>query len=330
MKPQIRRHEKITALVREHGFMSVEQLARELEVTPQTIRRDIGILSAENVLRRYHGGAALGEVLLEGEFGQGGRHSRREEKNAIAQLIAAHIPDNASLFISIGTTMEAVAAALIKQRKNLRIITNNIYVAALASARSDYTVIITSGVVRPLDGGVTGVATVDFINQFKVDYAVLSTHGVEGDGSLLDYDYKEVSVMQAMKALRLRGGGERRDRLCFRRPLHGRSGERYAAVSENHGFGLPARFGHRGVSGRGAGAGIFGRGRRGVRGVCRCGRGGGRRAGGGAERYVRRQIGGQPCGGNGAAGLGSGTHECAGRLKTQGGWKWNKNGSYRH
>ena len=200
MKPQIRRHEKITALVREHGFMSVEQLARELEVTPQTIRRDIGILSAENVLRRYHGGAALGEVLLEGEFGQGGRHSRREEKNAIAQLIAAHIPDNASLFISIGTTMEAVAAALIKQRKNLRIITNNIYVAALAAARSDYTVIITSGVVRPLDGGVTGVATVDFINQFKVDYAVLSTHGVEGDGSLLDYDYKEVSVMQAMMA----------------------------------------------------------------------------------------------------------------------------------
>ena len=182
MKPQIRRHEKITALVREHGFMSVEQLARELEVTPQTIRRDIGILSAENVLRRYHGGAALGDVLLEGEFGQGGRHSRREEKNAIAQLIAAHIPDNASLFISIGTTMEAVAAALIKQRKNLRIITNNIYVAALASARSDYTVIITSGVVRPLDGGVTGVATVDFINQFKVDYAVLSPHGVEGDG----------------------------------------------------------------------------------------------------------------------------------------------------
>ena len=94
--------------------------------------------------------------------------------------------------------MEAVAAELVKQRKNLRIITNNIYVASITSARTDYTVIITSGVVRPLDGGITGVATVDFINQFKVDYAVMSTHGVESDGSLLDYDYKEVSVMQAM------------------------------------------------------------------------------------------------------------------------------------
>lgn len=191
------RHEQIIALVRAHHFMSIEDLAATLAVTPQTIRRDINQLAAENLLRRYHGGAALGDAL-ESEWQQGRRNSCQNEKNRIAQLIADHIPDNASLFISIGTTMEAVAAALVKQRKNLRIITNNLYVASVASARTDYTVIITSGVVRPLDGGITGVATVDFINQFKVDYAVMSTHGVEADGSLLDYDYKEVSVMQAM------------------------------------------------------------------------------------------------------------------------------------
>ncbi|QEY23349.1 DeoR/GlpR family DNA-binding transcription regulator [Neisseria animalis] len=197
MKPRIQRHENIITLVREQHYMSVEQLAAALDVTPQTIRRDINILSEENILRRYHGGATIGDVL-ESELQQGRRNSRQDEKNAIAQLIAEEIPDNASLFLSIGTTMEAVAAALIKKRRNLRIITNNIYVASMASARDDYTVIITSGVVRPIDGGVTGVATVDFINQFKVDYAVMSTHGVEADGSLLDYDYKEVSVMQAM------------------------------------------------------------------------------------------------------------------------------------
>ncbi|STZ76136.1 DeoR/GlpR family DNA-binding transcription regulator [Bergeriella denitrificans] len=197
MKPRIQRHEKIITLVREQHYMSVEQLAQALDVTPQTIRRDINILSDENVLRRYHGGATMGDIL-ESELQQGKRNSCQIEKNAIARHIAEHIPDNASLFLSIGTTMEAVAAALVKKRKNLRIITNNLYVASVASARSDYTVIITSGVVRPVDGGVTGVATVDFINQFKVDYAIMSTHGVEGDGSLLDYDYKEVSVMQAM------------------------------------------------------------------------------------------------------------------------------------
>ncbi|MCP1660178.1 DeoR/GlpR family DNA-binding transcription regulator [Neisseria perflava] len=197
MKPRLQRHERIIELVREHHYMSIEQLAKALDVTPQTVRRDINLLCEENVLRRYHGGATMGDALGS-ELLQGKRHNRQDEKNAIAQLIVDQIPDNASLFLSIGTTMEAVAAALVKQRKNLRIITNNIYVASAASARNDYTVIITSGVVRPLDGGVTGVATVDFINQFKVDYAVMSTHGVETDGSLLDYDYKEVSVMQAM------------------------------------------------------------------------------------------------------------------------------------
>ena len=199
MTHKLHRHETIVRLVREHGFMPVEGLARTLGVTAQTVRRDIGELCETGLLRRYHGGATPGEAAQNDAYLL--QKSRRQhEKSRLAALIAAQIPDGASLFVGIGATMEAVAAALAESRASLRIITNNIHVAALASVRSDYTVIITSGVVRPLDGGVTGVATVDFINQFKVDYAVLSTHGVEGDGSLLDYDYKEVSVMQAMMA----------------------------------------------------------------------------------------------------------------------------------
>jgi len=182
MKPKIQRHEHILSLVREHNFMTVEELAANLDVTPQTIRRDVQELSETGQLKRYHGGASLGDVSVV-TAGQERRNHQQQEKNAIARLIASTIPDNASLFISIGTTMEAVAAELVRQRKNLRIITNNIYAASITAARTDYTVIIASGVVRPLDGGITGVATVDFINQFKVDYAIMSTHGIENDGS---------------------------------------------------------------------------------------------------------------------------------------------------
>ena len=199
MTHKIHRHEKIVRLVREHGFMPIEGLARELDVTPQTVRRDIGELCQSGLLRRYHGGATLGEAA-ENDAYLLQKNRRQNEKAHIADLIAERIPDGASLFMSIGATIEAVAAALIKSRSSLRIITNNIHVAALVSGRSDYTVIITSGVVRPVDGGVTGVATVDFINQFKADYAVLGAAAMENDGSLLDFDYKEVSVMQAMMA----------------------------------------------------------------------------------------------------------------------------------
>ena len=125
MKPKIQRHEHILSLVREHNFMTVEELAANLDVTPQTIRRDVQELSETGQLKRYHGGASLGDVSVV-TAGQERRNHQQQEKNAIARLIASTIPDNASLFISIGTTMEAVAAELVRQRKNLRIITNNI------------------------------------------------------------------------------------------------------------------------------------------------------------------------------------------------------------
>ncbi|MCV2503280.1 MAG: hypothetical protein N4Q30_04245 [Neisseriaceae bacterium] len=64
--------------------------------------------------------------------------------------------------------------------------------------RPDYTTMITSGVFRSSDGAITGVATLDFINQFKVDYSIIGIASIETDGSLLDFDYKEVSVSQAM------------------------------------------------------------------------------------------------------------------------------------
>lgn len=199
MPHRIPRHQKIVQLVRENGFMPIDELARDLDVTPQTIRRDINFLCEQNILRRYHGGAALGSSV-ENEDYLTRKNKLQSEKAHIADLIVGHIPDNASLFMSIGTTIEAVALALIKNHRNLCIITNNIHVASIASSRSDYTVMITSGVVRPVDGGITGVATIDFIEQFKVDYAVLGASGIEPDGSLLDFDYKEVSVMQAMMA----------------------------------------------------------------------------------------------------------------------------------
>ncbi|MFC3532712.1 DeoR/GlpR family DNA-binding transcription regulator [Vogesella facilis] len=191
------RHDKILQLVRENGFMPIEELARLLDVTPQTIRRDINQLCEANLLRRYHGGAALGNsVENEDYFSRKGK--LQSEKAHIADMIAENIPDHASLFMSIGTTIEAVAQALTATHKGLRVITNNIHVASIMSANPDFTVMITSGVVRASDGGITGVATLDFINQFKVDYAVIGVSGIETDGSLLDFDYREVRVAQAM------------------------------------------------------------------------------------------------------------------------------------
>ena len=77
-------------------------------------------------------------------------------------------------------------------------ITNNLNVAHILSANSKSEVIVVGGVVRGRDQGIVGEAAVDFIRQFKVDIALMGISGIEADGTLRDYDYREVKVSQTI------------------------------------------------------------------------------------------------------------------------------------
>ncbi|RJQ79843.1 MAG: DeoR/GlpR family transcriptional regulator [Desulfobacteraceae bacterium] len=192
----LERHQQIQQLVQSKGFVTIEQLAREFNVTPQTIRRDINTLSSAGVIRRFHGGAGMSSSTENVAYTE-----RKilcfEEKRLIARAVAEQIPDHASLFINIGTTTEAIAQALTKH-KRLRIITNNLNVATILSSNKDFEVIVAGGLVRHRDGGIIGEATIDFIQQFKVDYGIIGISGIDQDGTLLDFDYREVRAARAI------------------------------------------------------------------------------------------------------------------------------------
>ncbi len=188
------RQRRILELVPRQGFVSIEALSKHFVVSAQTIRRDINDLCDRALLQRFHGGAGLASSVENIAY-----DSRQimcfEEKTRIAHLIASDIPDNASLFIDIGTTSEEVAKAL-KDHSGLRVITNNFNVAAILSGNSDHEVIITGGLIRSNDRGIVGEATEDFIDQFKVDYGIITVSSIDADGTLLDYDYREVRAAQ--------------------------------------------------------------------------------------------------------------------------------------
>lgn len=184
------------ARVREKGFATVEDLAAHYEVTPQTIRRDLCTLCDAGLLRRYHGGVSLPSSVQNLVYVER-QNLWREEKLRIATLLAKHIPDDASLFINLGTTNENVARALMNH-KGLRVITNNLNVAVMLSENPTFEVIVAGGVVRGLDHGVTGQTAIELIRQFKVDYGVIGISGIDPDGTLLDFDLNEVRVAQAI------------------------------------------------------------------------------------------------------------------------------------
>jgi len=192
----IARQNTILEIARQSGRVTVDELASRFDVTPQTIRKDLNELCDKRLLSRIHGGAILSSGVENVGY-DARRMIASEEKEAIARAAAERIPDSASLFINIGTTTEAVARALL-QHSGLMVITNNLTVASLMRVYPQIEVVVAGGVVRNTDGGIVGEAAVDFIRQFKVDFAVIGASAIDADGALLDYDYREVRVAQAI------------------------------------------------------------------------------------------------------------------------------------
>lgn len=191
-----KRQSSILNMLKDDGQVLVDELVDEFSVTPQTIRRDLNELSKRNKLVRVHGGARMIDGRENVKY-EARRQIAASQKILIGKAASTIIPDNASLFINIGTTTEAFSDALI-DHKGLMIITNNINVASRLRFYKDNEVIITGGVVRSSDGGIVGEATVDFIESFKVDYAIIGASAIDSDGSLLDFDFREVKVAQAI------------------------------------------------------------------------------------------------------------------------------------
>jgi DeoR family glycerol-3-phosphate regulon repressor len=192
------RQSGVLALVQERGSLSVEALAEQFGVTLQTVRRDVKLLSEAGLLARFHGGVRLPSSTTENIEYRQRQQLNDEAKRRIARAVAQAVPDGCSLMLNIGTTTEAIARELLLQRKGLRVITNNLNVAAILSDSADCELIVAGGVVRSRDRGIVGEATVDFIRQFKVDIGLIGISAIEPDGTLRDFDYREVKVARAI------------------------------------------------------------------------------------------------------------------------------------
>jgi len=191
---QKRRQDQIFEMIQQKGFVTIDELVEHFLVTPQTIRRDLNQLAESDKIKRHHGGAGIESSTVNTAY-QTRKIMNLEAKQKIATAIAKQIPDGSSLFINIGTTTETVAQALL-HHKNLQIVTNNLHVATILSVKEDFKIIIAAGEVRHRDGGIIGEATVDFMNQFQMDFGIIGISGIDEDGSLLDFDYREVRVAQ--------------------------------------------------------------------------------------------------------------------------------------
>ncbi|MGH8161959.1 MAG: DeoR/GlpR family DNA-binding transcription regulator [Gammaproteobacteria bacterium] len=195
-RPISRRQSEILALARDHGRVSTEDLAARFVVTPQTIRRDLNELCETRTLTRVHGGAIFASGVENLAY-EARKLVADAAKRQIGQAAAQQIPDNSSLFINIGTTTEEVARAL-RSHSGLLVITNNLHVAQELHHWPGVNVIVAGGTIRRSDGAIVGSFPAALIREFRADHAVIGTSAIDPDGSLLDFDLREVEVSRAI------------------------------------------------------------------------------------------------------------------------------------
>lgn len=191
------RHAQILETARAHGRVEVAGLARDLAVTPETVRRDLTALERRGVLRRVHGGAIPVE-----RYGMEPGVADREghaagQKERIARAAIDELPDGGSIILDAGTTTVRLAELLPTDRE-FTVVTHSIPVASVLISRPYITLHLLGGVVRGRTLAAVGEWTRAQIAEVFADVAFMGTNGLSVERGLTTPDLAEASVKRAL------------------------------------------------------------------------------------------------------------------------------------
>jgi DeoR/GlpR family transcriptional regulator of sugar metabolism len=181
------RQSLILALVTERGSMSVTELHRRLNVSRETIRRDIALLAGRNGLRKTHGGA-LSMDSVEPPIALR-QSTNAEGKRAIGRCAASLVPDGASVIVSGGTTTQCVAEAL-TSRRGLTVFTNDLVSCGKLAGRNGNRVFMLGGEVG-INGGAFGPDTTAMLSNYFADFAFIGAGAISSAPWLMDFTREE-------------------------------------------------------------------------------------------------------------------------------------------
>jgi DeoR family glycerol-3-phosphate regulon repressor len=199
-----RRHRAILGRLDDAESVTVEELARSLDVSRETIRRDLKLLSADGRLSLVHGGALRNEPS-EASFANR-RTVNRAGKEVIAALAATLIGDGMTILLDSGTTTEAVARALVQSgRQRLVVHTTSLANARIVSRLADARVFLIGGQFDRNEDASSGPEAQRAIARLSADFSFASAGGLDAKGQLTDYTRAGAATRSALLSAAERG-----------------------------------------------------------------------------------------------------------------------------
>jgi len=191
-----RQQEILHRLREEGGTVSSNVLTSSFDVSVQTIRKDLNELSDLGLVKRVHGGITLPVQSRNLSF-QNRQIINFEAKELIARTLAKNIPEGASIFLGIGTTLQKIAEALLGH-PGLTVVTNNLNAALILCQNENIDTYMAGGKVRASDQDTMGEETSAFLRKFQVNYGIFGIGGLAENGALLDFSPEESHVSRAI------------------------------------------------------------------------------------------------------------------------------------
>ena len=195
------RQQAIARLVTQRGRMSVNQLAREYDVTTETVRRDLSALERMGLVRRVHGGVVPPSSLSLIEAGLRERDQvNTDPKERIARAALEQLPPpGGTILLDAGTTTSRLAS-LLPPEHELTVVTHAVPIAARLAGQRQVDLRLLPGRVRRTTQAAVGADTVEALSHLRVDVAFLGTNGVTTDHGLTTPDPDEAAVKRALIA----------------------------------------------------------------------------------------------------------------------------------
>lgn len=190
------RQQAILDWARAEEHLEVDDIAAQFDVAPQTIRKDINQLCEHGLLRRRYGGVSVPSSVANLSFSSR-QVLNQFAKQIIASRLAEMIPENSSVYLGIGTTVEFVTREL-SEHTDLKVFTNNLNVASLLCNCPAIDVMVAGGRLRHNDHDVVGEKTTGFFGEFLADYGIIGAGSLDPARGAMDFELEEAQVSRAI------------------------------------------------------------------------------------------------------------------------------------
>lgn len=192
------RRQRILDLLRINGTASLAQLARHVDTSEVTVRRDLRVLEEQGLLNRRHGGAVLLDTSPESTFAEKA-HVAAAEKAAIAHRAVDLVRDGEAIALGSGTTIQALARRL-SHARDLTVVTNSVLVASALLKARGVEVLMTGGTLRGPTAALVGTTAERSLDGLRTVRAFLSGDGVSAGRGLSTHVAAVAGIDRALAA----------------------------------------------------------------------------------------------------------------------------------